>query len=213
MGIHKGALGTILMGRPLLWWFSTVSCSLHLWIMALTLLCFSLRNSFVILFRLMGVNDFVSHLLLDFFRERNDVLHWKLFIVSAMWNTPRYLALKQLGKSCFTHISRLVWVPFVLNTCHHCLKTVTQIIFGWYWNLFDLKHLGASKGDQMKIVRDHKDCSFTAKYEQEFPVSWRKDALHPFSKTKRISLFICHASKVLQQADSRDSFLACISDS
>lgn len=44
--------------------------------------------------------------------------------------------------------------------------------------MFDLKHLGATKGDQRKIVRDQKDFSFTAKFEQEFPI---EPVTHPFS--------------------------------
>ncbi len=74
------ALGVILVGQPLLGRFTTVTSFLHLWIMALTvgsLESQSLRNGFINLSRLIHVNCFVSHLLLNLFRSRHDVLLFK----------------------------------------------------------------------------------------------------------------------------------------
>ncbi len=61
------SLGVILVGRPLLRRFTTVPSFLHLWIMAL----------FFTISRLIHVNYFISHLFLNFFRLRHDVLLFK----------------------------------------------------------------------------------------------------------------------------------------
>ncbi len=66
------ALGVILVGQPLLGRFTSVTSFLHLWIMSQ-----SLRHSFITLSRLIHVNYFVSHLFLNFFRSRHDVLLFK----------------------------------------------------------------------------------------------------------------------------------------
>ncbi len=73
------AVGVILVGQPLLGRFTTVPIFVHLWIMTDrgSLESQSLRNGFKTLSRLIHVNYFVSHLFLNFFRSRHDVLLFK----------------------------------------------------------------------------------------------------------------------------------------